>query len=66
MTENEFLHAKDQLCVEAIGQKDRCFFLYLNNMKKYLGALRSRGCTGVCDSAGHLLGGDLCSGDLSA
>jgi len=47
VTENEFLHAKDELYVEAIGPKEYCFFLYFNNMKKYLDALRSRGCTGV-------------------
>lgn len=58
--ENEFLHAKNQAYVEAIEQKEQSFFfLYFNNMKKYLGALRSRGFTGACDSAGCLLRGEL-------
>lgn len=57
MTEDKCFHAKDQLYVEAVGQKELCFFLYFNNMKKYLGALRSRDYMGVCDSAGDLLGG---------
>lgn len=45
-------------------KKEHCFLVCFNNVKKPLGAVRSRGSTGVCGSAGCLLGATRVVGTL--
>lgn len=45
-------------------KKEHCFLVCFNNVKKPLGAVRSRGSSGVCGSAGCLLGATRVVGTL--